>query len=191
MSDDNTLSNMMSLAKLFAPSATSNPKTSTNDKSWPMFPLDAEIHTEPLRVCKSLIPYLPLKKQKDLSIFIKVYELMSVVNYYSNIDEEKLAPSNFRESETWQTDLLQSVKENLDPSNAYWVDILFKINDVKTILTSVQSGTPYHAPSNTLSPTVTPQLSPKGVSKEFTENISPMLDDKQRKLLETLSTIMK
>lgn len=182
---------MMNLAKLFAPTATSNTKTTPNDKSWPMFPLDAEIHTEPLRVCKSLIPYLPLKKQKDLSIFIKVYELMSVVNYYSDIDEQNTPSSNFRESETWPMDLLHSVKENLDPSNAYWVDILFKFNDVKNILSSVQSGASYLEPTNIPPPEDKPQVALKGTSQEFNQNISPMLDDNQKRLLETLSTIMK
>ena len=61
-----------------------------------------------------LVGCLPLKKQKDLSIFIKVYELMSVINYYSAMDEPNISPNNFRESETWQMDLLHSVKENWD-----------------------------------------------------------------------------
>ncbi len=190
MNNDNTLSNMMNLAKLFSPPATSNTKTASHDKAWPMFPLDAEIHTEALRVCKSLIPYLPLKKQKDLSIFIKVYELMSVINYYSAMDEPNISPNNFRESETWQMDLLHSVKENLDPSNAYWVDILFKFNDVKNILSSVQSGDSYLEPTNIPAPEDNPQVALKGTSQEFIQNISPMLDDNQKKFLETLSTIM-
>lgn len=190
MSDDNTMSNMLNLAKLFTPPTTSNPKN-TADKSWPMFPLDAEIHTEPLRVCKSLIPYLPLQKQKDISIFIKVYELMAVVNYYSHIDEWEQPSGNFRDRENWQVDLLHSIKENLDPSNAYWIDILFKVNDVKNILTSVQSGSTYTEPTELTRPVEVPTPPPQGTSQEFVDNIAPMLDDNQKKILQTLSTFMK
>ncbi len=190
MSNDNTMSNMINLAKLFAPTATSNPATSPDGKSWPMFPLDVEIHTESLRVCKSLIPYLPFEKQKNLSIFIKAYELMSVVNHFAAIDEKDHPSSHFRESETWQMDLLHSVKNSLDPDHAYWVDIFFKINDVKNILASAQSGSPY-TESTTVEPPSKTQGASKGVSNEFIQNISPMLDDHQKNLLETLSTIMK
>lgn len=175
---------MMSLAKLFAPSATSQGKTTSDGKSWPMFPLDAQIHTEPLRVCKSLIPYLPLEKQKNISIFIKVFELMAVINYYSDMDDLDFQHTNFRESETWQKDLLYSVKDSLDPSNAYWVDILLKIGDVKQILADAQSV----PPSRETQPKPTSNDSEK--SKEFIQNISPMLDDNQKKILEMLSTIM-
>lgn len=187
MNNDNTMSNMVNLAKLFAPLATSNPKTISDGKSWPMFPLDAEIHTEPLRVCKSLIPYLPFEKQRDLSIFIKIYELMSVVNHFSAINELEPPLSNFRESETWQLDLLHSVKDSLDPANAYWVDILFKINDVRNILSSAQSGSPYEESVNF----ATPAPLSNGTSEDFIQNISPMLDDNQKKILETLSAFMK
>ncbi len=181
----------MSLAKLFAPTATSNAKTAPGEKSWPMFPLDAEIHTEPLRVCKSLIPYLPLEKQKSLSIFIKVYELMSVIDHYSDIGVEEAPINHYRESDTWQMDLLHSVKENLDPANAYWVDILFKINDVKDILASAGSEAPYQDSTRREPLAETAQASPTGTSQDFIENISPMLDDSQRQILETLSAFMK
>ncbi|HHX60536.1 MAG TPA: hypothetical protein GX707_07405 [Epulopiscium sp.] len=191
MDNDNTMSNMINLAKLFAPPTTSNRKSTPDGKSWPMFPIDAEIHTEPLRVCKSLIPYLPFEKQKSLSIFIKVYELMSVVNYFSAMDEDDHQAGNFRQSDTWQMDLLHSVKDNLDPANAYWVDILFKVNDVKNILASAQLGAPYKDPTTALATSNPTQPLFSQPSNEFIQNIAPMLDDNQRKLLETLSTIMK
>ena len=182
---------MMNLAKLFAPTAASNTKNTPNDKSWPMYPLDAEIHTEPLRVCKALIPYLPFEKQKSLSIFIKAYELMSVVNHFSAIDEWEQPSKNFRESDTWPLDLLHSVKDSLDPTNAYWVDILFKVNDVKNILAAAQSKSPYSSPSDlAVSPKEVARPS-NGTSQEFLQNISPMLDDHQKQLLDMLSTIMK
>lgn len=194
MDNDNTMSNMINLAKLFAPPANTSLKVASDGKSWPMFPLDAEIHTEPLRVCKSLIPYLPFEKQKSLSIFIKAYELMSVVNHFSAIEEPSQPSSHFRESETWQMDLLHSVKDNLDPANAYWVDIFFKINDVKNILASAQLGSTYNEPTPAASSSQMPsssKVSSKGSSEDFMQNISPMLDDNQRKILETLSAIMK
>ena len=195
MSNDNTISSIMNLAKLFTPDSSASSKSTSQDKSWPMFPLDAQIHTEPLRVCKSLIPYLPYDKQKTICIFIKLYELISVVEHYSSTNDPLHPHTNFRESENWQSDLLYSVKDNLDPQNAYWVDIFFKIRDVKKILESVQSGTPYNdtatrieSPKQTQTPAVTDN---PGVSKEFTQTISPMLDDNQKKMLEMLSTIMK
>ena len=190
MDNDHTLSNMMNLAKLFAPTATSNTNATSGDKAWPMYPLDAQIHTEPLRVCKSLIPYLPLEKQKNISIFIKAYELISVINHYADLDALEEPSSHFRKSDTWQIDLLHSVKESLDPANAYWVDILFKINDVRGILASAQSGSSSEEASN-LPAASNPPTPPKGNSQEFIDNIAPMLDDNQRKILETLSSFMK
>lgn len=179
VNNDNTMSNMLTLAKLFAPTTTPSKKSTSGDNSWPMFPLDAQIHTEPLRVCKSLIPYLPFEKQKSVSVFIKFYELMSVINYFSTVNEWDYPTANYRENDKWQIDMLNSMKNSLDPANAYWVDIIFKLKDVKNILASAQSPAP---PKET---------SPIGVSDEFTQNISPMLDDSQKQLLETLSAFMK
>lgn len=180
------MSNIMSLAKLFTPDSTANSKATDQDKVWPMFPLDAQINTEPLRVCKSLIPYLPFEKQKTICIFIKIYELMSVVDHFSDPDDPPQEKGYFRDSETWQADLLQSVKGSLDPQNAYWVDIFFKLKDVTKILEAANSGAiPIQAP------TPATATDPPTRSKEFTENISPMLDDNQKKMLEMLSTIMK
>lgn len=187
MSNDPTMSNLLNLAKLFSPSTTSNSTLTSNEKSWPMFPLDAEIHTEPLRVCKSLVPYLSFEKQKNISIFIKFYELISVIDYFSDMEDPGSEPPYFREDESWPKELLYSVKDSLDPSNAYWVDILLKINDVKDILAAANSG-------QSSSPATTPpdpNPSPGTQSKEFTENIAPMLDDNQKKMLEMLSNIMK
>lgn len=157
-----------------------------DNKSWPMFPLDAQIHTEPLRICKSLIPYLPFEKQKNLSIVIKLYELISVIDHFSDTDVTNYPTSHFRESETWQTDLLTSIRSNLDPQNAYWVDIFFKFNDIKKILSSAQSGGLIaQAPSNTETP-----ITSEG-PKNFLDNISPMLDDQQKQFLNILSTVIK
>lgn len=154
-----------------------NKKAASQDKSWPMFPLDAKIHTEPLRVCKSLIPYLPFDKQKNISIFIKLFELMAVIDYYS--EDKKLVnqPINLRDNDDWQRDLLETIKDNLDPDNAFWIDIIFKFNDVQEILSTAQSPTPLIEDDNN--------------PKEFIENISPMLDDNQQKMLKMLSAIMK
>lgn len=188
------ISNMMNLVKLFAPTTAPNAKTIQDNHSWPMFPLDAQIHTESLRVCKCLIPYLPFEKQKNISIFIKVFELMSVVDYFSSVDIMDNASENLRNNETWQTDLLHSVKNNLDPNNAYWVDIFFKINDVRKILAVAQSGSPAtETPSLKASPTEhEPHTTTNPeASKDFIQNISPLLDDNQRKMLEMLSTIIK
>lgn len=179
MNNDNTMSNMLTLAKLLAPTTTPDSKSTSGDKSWPMFPLDAQIHTEPLRICKSLIPYLPFEKQKSIYVFIKFYELITIVNYFSNVNQWDYPIANYRENDNWQVDMLNSIKDNLDPANAYWIDIVFKLNDVKKILTSAQSPQ---------SQETTPQI---GVSDEFKQNISPMLDDSQKQLLETLSTFMK
>ena len=178
VSNDNTMSNMLTLAKLLVP-ATTNTKSTSSDKSWPMFPLDAQIHTEPLRVCKSLIPYLPFEKQKSISVFIKFYELMTIINYFSTVNQWDYPVTDFREKDNWQIDMLNSIKDSLDPANAYWVDIIFKLNDVKKILASAQS------------PPTQKQTTQVGVSDEFKQNISPMLDDSQKQLLETLSAFMK
>lgn len=163
-------------------------------KSWPMFPLDAEIHTEPLRVCKSLLPYLPFEKQKNISIFIKFYELMSVIDHYSGEDTAQQPTTNFRQDKALQRDLLESVKGSLDPNNAFLIDILFKFGDVQKILSAVQSGTPYTEMTNTEPPkaleTIPAKTNP-GPSNDFMENISPMLDDNQKNMLKMLSTIMK
>lgn len=191
MSNDNTMSNMLSLAKLFSPSSASNSNIALNEQSWPMFPLDAEIHTESLRVCKSLVPYLSYEKQKNISIFIKFYELMSVIEHFSNSENSDHDPPYFRESETWPKELLYSVKDSLDPSNAYWVDILLKVNDVKDILAAANSEQSSAQATTKPAPVPNPSPSQPTQSKEFIENIAPMLDDNQKKMLEMLSSIMK
>ncbi len=182
MDNTDSMKNIMNLVKLFAPSSTPS-KASSQDNSWPMFPLDAQIHTEPLRVCKCLIPYLPLEKQRDISILIKVFELAAVAEHFSNLDDTDSNLTRSDSSEPWQKDLLASVRNNLDPKNAYWVDILFKIHDVKEILATAQSSEddkPLEIEEDSSKP-----------SKEFTENISPHLNDNQKQILEMLSTVMK
>lgn len=182
----NSISNIMNLVKLFAPSSTPSPTSVSGEKSWPMFPLDAQIHTESLRVCKCLIPYLPFEKQRDLSILIKVFELVSISNHFSNLDVASTTHLDLNRGENWQSDLLLSVKNNLDPKNAYWVDIFFKINDVKKILASAQSSPP---PTEKVAK-IENNNNPKP-SQDFMNNIAPSLDDNQKRILEMLSTVMK
>ena len=185
MENLDSIANIMNLVKLFAPSSTPSTTSNSEQRSWPMFPLDAQIHTEPLRVCKCLIPYLPFEKQRDLSILIKVFELVSISNYFSTLDVANTTKLDLNRGENWQSDLLHSVKNNLDPKNAYWVDIFFKINDVKKILASAQSS---FAPTEKAANIKNSNTKP---SQNFMENIAPNLDDSQKKILEMLSTVMK
>lgn len=185
MDNTNSMANIMNLVKLFAPSSSPSPGPSTGEPSWPMFPIDAQIHTEPLRVCKCLIPYLPFEKQRDISILIKVFELVSVADYFADLDEPDSNFINSSRSDNWQSNLLHSVKNNLDPKNAYLADIFFKINDVKKILSTAQSSPPPAEKVPETSDTNTE------TSPNFLENIAPSLDDNQKKILEMLSMVMK
>lgn len=179
------LSSIMNLVKLFAPSSAPTQSSNSGQKSWPMFPIDSEIHTEPLRVCKCLIPYLPFEKQRDLSIVIKVFELIAVADYFAGFDPGDIVIVNSSRSETWQTDLLTSIKNNLDPQNAYWVDIFFKINDVKDLLANAKPGLP---PPKETSPVPPSNPTP---SQDYMDSIAPSLNDSQKDLLKMLSTVMK
>lgn len=182
------ISSIMNLVKLFAPSSTPSQSFNSGQKSWPMFPIDSEIHTEPLRVCKCLIPYLPFEKQRDLSIVIKVFELVAVADYFAGFDPEDIVTANSTRSETWQTDLLTSIKNNLDPKNAFLADVFFKINDVKDILANAKLGSPAPTKTSPVPPPNPPNPTP---SKDFMDNIVPSLNDSQKGLLKMLSTVMK
>lgn len=168
----------------------SEAKPVTHNRSWPMCPVDAGIHTESLRVCKSLIPYLSFEKQKNISIMIKLYELMSVIAHYSDDNNFEEPAGNFRTNKAVQRDLLESVKSSLDPKHAHWVDLFFKFGDMQKILTAMQAETPDAQASNEPLESQTAETKP-GPSQDFMENIAPMLDDNQKNMLEMLSTIMK
>jgi len=184
------ISSIMNLVKLFAPSSSPSQSSNSEQKSWPMFPLDSKIHTEPLRVCKCLIPYLPFEKQRDLSIVIKIFELMAVTDYFAGFDPGDIVLVNATRSETWETDLLTSIRSNLEPQNAYWVDIFFKINDVKDILANAKPGLPPPKETSQIPPE-RPNPSNAAPSKDFMDNIAPSLNDSQKDLLKMLSTVMK
>lgn len=201
MDNNNPFANMMNLASLFIPSPSSKTSSAGDNATWKMSPIDAEIHTEPLRICKCLLPYLPYERQKSVSVALKLFELVSVMQYYSEPNILNNSMMRAKESENWQIDLLNSIRHNLDPSHAYLVDILFKLNDMRKILAAVQSNS-YIPPTQTpntplITNTESLQNSSKDNSssnnspKEIVEKLSPMLDDNQRKILETLSTIMK
>ena len=176
------ISSIMKLVKLLAPSSPPSQSSSPKEKTWAMLPIDAKIHTEPLRICKCLIPYLPFEKQRDLSIVIKIFELMAVADYFAGFDPGDIVIANSTRSETWQKDLLTSIKNNLDPENAYWADIFFKFNDVKDILANAQSSPPTSKETATTTSNAPP-------SKDFMDNIVPSLSDSQKDLLKMLTAV--
>lgn len=190
MDNTNQLSNIVNMVNLL--SSVSSPKSPSGkeSKARSMFPLDEQIHTEPVRICKCLIPYLPYERQKTLSVGIKLFELFSVMEFYSNPDVVDNSIANFRESKTWQTDLLYSIKDNLEPNNAYWIDIFFKINDVQKILAAARSN-PNTIPAPFGNYDTDKSSEKHESSSEVIKRLSPQLNENQKNILEVLSTIMK
>lgn len=94
--------------------------------------LDRAVNNDLLVVSKSLLPYLNMDRQKPLAIFIKVMELIYTVNLFSN---EATVRSMSRSQDTgWENDFLNDVKNNLSADKAYFIDVIMKLNEAKTLL---------------------------------------------------------
>lgn len=94
--------------------------------------LDRAINNEFLIVSKSLLPYLNVDRQKSVALFIKAMELVYTVNLFSN---ETSVRSMSRSQETgWEKDFLKDVRNNLPSDKAYFVDVILKLTEARTLL---------------------------------------------------------
>jgi len=94
--------------------------------------LDRAINNEFLIVSKSLLPYLNVDRQKSVAVLIKAMELIYTLNLFSS---ETSVRSMSRSQETgWEKDFLTDVRNNLPSDKAYFVDVLLKLTEAKTLL---------------------------------------------------------
>lgn len=96
-------------------------------------PLDQEVNTELMRVCKCVIPYLDHGTQKNVAIGLKFLELVNTINTYSNTMNLSRSLTLERQG-NWESELLRNVKSNLSPEKAYIIDALIKLQEFRSIL---------------------------------------------------------
>ncbi|MGL5677400.1 MAG: hypothetical protein ACRDDX_13385 [Cellulosilyticaceae bacterium] len=117
-------------------------------------PLDQEVNTEFMRVCKCVIPYLDRNVQKNVAVGLKFLELVNTINAFS--DPLHVSDSlSLSRQDRWEEDLLVNVRSNLSPEKAYLIDAILKLQEMKKIL-NVKEGMDSFSPSfPTVEPTPT------------------------------------
>lgn len=104
-------------------------------------PLDQEVNTELMRVCKCIIPYLDRGTQKNVAIGLKFLELVNTINTYSNTMNLSRSLSLERQG-NWENELLHNVKSNLSPEKAYLIDALMKLQEFRSIVAVKETDSP-------------------------------------------------
>lgn len=166
--------------------------------------LDDQVNTEFMRVCKCVLPYLDKGIQKNLAISLKALELISVMQLYNSDSPVTEVP--LMRSENWERTLLNDVRNNLDSDKTYIIDALMKLSEFRSIMsqtpknTNVEHAEPIQFnsedPNNTEltrdeSANTTPIPSSAPNPTDMLNAISPLLDDKQKQMLNLLSTFLK
>lgn len=169
-------------------------------------PLDDQVNTEFMRVCKCVLPYLDRGMQKNLAISLKALELISVMQLYNS--ESPVTEVPLMRSENWENKLLSDVRNNLDSDKTYIIDAMMKLGEFRKIMAHAQSATAEAEPINFDMPdsesssdpikTDPIRTEPNTASKSNSPNpadminaFSPLLDDKQKQMLNLLSAFMK
>lgn len=178
-------------------------------------PLDQEVNTELMRVCKCVIPYLDRSVQKNVAIGLKFLELVNTINAYADPLNLSSSLSLSRQGH-WEEDLLRSVKANLSPEKAYLIDAVIKLQEFKSILNTkeqatsaqnaFQSSLPAYEPTTTYDdapkfeafadmprkPKAQPNTSTSsGPSPaNILQMLSPLLDDNQKQLFNAFASLM-
>lgn len=166
--------------------------------------LDDQVNTEFMRVCKCVLPYLDKGMQKNLAISLKALELISVMQLYNSDSTVTEVP--LMRSENWERTLLNDVRNNLDSDKTYIIDALMKLSEFRSIMsqtpknTNVEPAEPIQFnsedPNHTElardeSANTTPPPSSAPNPTDMLNAISPLLDDKQKQMLNLLSTFLK
>ena len=94
--------------------------------------LDRAINNEFLIVSKSLLPYLNVDRQKSIALCIKAMELIYTFNLYSN--ETSVRSMSRSQEAGWEKDFLTDVRNNLPSDKAYFVDVILKLTEAKSLL---------------------------------------------------------
>lgn len=161
-----------------------------------MVSLDRAINNDFLTISKSLIPYLPLERQKSLAIFVKTFELMQTINLFSRDD---VVHSMSRSHEAgWEKEFLKDVRQNLSGDRGYFIDALLKLTEVRDLIDNHPTENNYVTPTPIVEPyqNNTPQTAPpnNGPSinpADVIDKLSTMLEPNQVQLLKVLSSFMK
>lgn len=178
-------------------------------------PLDQEVNTELMRVCKCVIPYLDRGVQKNVAIGLKFLELVNTINAYGDPLNSNNSISLTRQGH-WQEDLLRSVRSNLSPDKAYLIDAVIKLQEFKSILNTKDTGSSIPTTLSSYEPEPSfeqaPQFEPfSDLSREVPKNekvppksqtssgpspanilqmLSPLLDDNQKQLFNAFASLM-
>lgn len=179
--------------------------------------LDDQVNSELMRVCKCVLPYLDRGMQKNLAVSLKVLELISAVQLYNS--EPAVSEVPLMRGENWENKLLSDVRHNLDPDKAYIVDALMKLGEFRNIMSRMQSNesaSPINfdtapapdatQPEFTMPDFTTPDFNQRESNQNESTNtpksnspspadminaFSPLLDDKQKQMINLLSAFMK
>lgn len=179
--------------------------------------LDDQVNTELMRVCKCVLPYLDRGMQKNLAVSLKVLELFSVFQLYNS--ETAVSEVPLMRGENWENKLLSEVRNNLDSDKTYIVDALMKLGEFRNIMSHLQpqeDAAPVHfdtepapdpaplgsdpfgfnpfASTNTQTPQPEANTQPRSTSPspaDMLNAFSPLLDDKQKQMINLLSAFMK
>ena len=148
-------------------------------------------------ISKSLIPYLPVERQKSLAIFVKTFELMQTIDLFSRDD---FVRSMSRSHEAgWEKDFLKDVRQNLSGDRGYFIDALLKLTEVRDLIDNHSSQNNIITPDTTVSETPQDASSPPPQSNNsptinpanVIDKLSTMLEPNQVQLLKVLSSFMK
>lgn len=187
----------------------------------PSNPLDKEVNTDFIRICKCILPYLNRNAQKQLAISLKMLELVSTIQLFQ--DENLNDTFRTTRQDNWEDELLLNIRDNISPEKAYLIDAFIKFKEFSRILkntknepTIVEDGifeedfshnTPQenqemNAFMQMFNPTAKKETTsyiptsndtqPSKLNKaDLLNTLAPLLDDKQKQMLQALASMMQ
>lgn len=97
-----------------------------------------ELNNPAIRSIKSCIPYLEIKYQKKVAMFIKIIEFQTLVEKYSKITTEYR-----NKNENWQKEMILAVKPHLNNEGNENVENMLKFIEMKKMAKLMQTMSDY------------------------------------------------
>ena len=79
------------------------------------------------------IPHLDLRHKKAASVFVKMLELKSVLEYYGQEEEKSGVQSGFT-AEIWKKETINAMRPFLSDDKQLMMDLILKFIEIKKIL---------------------------------------------------------
>ncbi|HHW67607.1 MAG: hypothetical protein PWP07_1153 [Epulopiscium sp.] len=144
---------------------------------------DETLHTPQMKVIKAAIPYLKLHHQRVLGVFVKFLEFKKAVDLYKH-NNSPLSIKSLEENPNWKIDMLNSIRPHCTEEKQCMVDMVMKVIDIEELMKKM------HSLKYTQADNPQANIQQSNQRQALIQALSPMLNEKQKQMLDLLTTFM-